>query len=100
MSRPTPRLPDAALLGPRPFGDPAIAEILRSAVAVYLLHKLLDYGYHQIRYSHHSQNKYHYAHNAYDILVLFPAGDICFRKLFIQSVVFLFVHVIAFVTFF
>ena len=31
MSRPTPRLPDAALLGPRPFGDPAIAEILRSA---------------------------------------------------------------------
>ena len=31
MSRPTPRLPDAALLGPHPFGDPAIAEILRSA---------------------------------------------------------------------
>ena len=31
MSRPTPRLPDAALLGPRPFGAPAIAEILRSA---------------------------------------------------------------------
>ena len=31
MSRPTPRLPDAALLGPRPFGAPAIAEVLRSA---------------------------------------------------------------------
>ena len=31
MSRPTPRLPDAALLGPRPFGDPALAKILRSA---------------------------------------------------------------------
>ena len=31
MSRPTPRLPDAALLGPRPFGDPAIARILRAA---------------------------------------------------------------------
>ena len=31
MSRPTPRLPDAALLGPHPFGDPAIAKILRSA---------------------------------------------------------------------
>ena len=31
MSRPTPRLPDAALLGPRPFGDPALARLLRSA---------------------------------------------------------------------
>ena len=31
MSRPTPRLPDAALLGPRPFGAPALARILRSA---------------------------------------------------------------------
>ena len=31
MSRPTPRLPDAALLGPRPFGDPALARVLRSA---------------------------------------------------------------------
>lgn len=31
MSRPTPRLPDAALLGPRPFGDPGLARILRSA---------------------------------------------------------------------
>ena len=31
MSRPTPKLPDAALLGPRPFGDPALARILRAA---------------------------------------------------------------------
>ena len=31
MSRPTPRVPDAALLGPRPFGDPALARALRSA---------------------------------------------------------------------
>ena len=31
MSRPTPRLPDAALLGPHPFGDPALARVLRSA---------------------------------------------------------------------
>jgi len=31
VSRPTPKLPDAALLGPRPFGDPALARILRAA---------------------------------------------------------------------
>ena len=31
MSRPTPRLPDPALLGPRPFGYPALARSLRAA---------------------------------------------------------------------
>ena len=51
MSRPTPRVPDSALLGPRPFGDPGIARILRSeplcvavsggADSVALLHALV-----------------------------------------------------------
>ena len=51
MSRPTPRVPDAALLSARPFGDPALARILRAeplcaavsggADSVALLHALV-----------------------------------------------------------